>query len=434
MPRPNITDQEITAIVNLVMETGEEKVTLPEASILPLLHEDDQTPDRVTKLLKDELSTKGIKVRKSGNGFVFRATTMAPVSSPNIINEVSKETGAVDPKQWATRLDHEYMTPRIIYSDVMIAIQNNCIPLLIGPPGCGKSIMLEQIAIDLGIPFKRISLNGVVDPADIIGDIQIISDGNGGTVTKYTYGILTEAVEKGHMVIFDEVDTMHPMTNGIFQRITESDGQLVIKTEVGSKIIQKHPQYRVAYTANTDGYGDHTGMFAGAQVQNAAFLDRISIRFKVDYSPVTEHTILEENYKLPSGVLKALYGNDPTDPNNLVNTIRARCADSNGWNAFLTMRTIMEIGKNYKSYHGPGVGEFANCTMSWHKTMLYCFVLAFPSIYQEDVKTLIRQMVGVEFSPTNDEDEIISPSVKKALKDKGFFPLADSFVPKQLGE
>ena len=428
--RPAKTEEEINAIVDFVKGHETQKVTVDSKEILPLLNSQDQTVDRVTKLLAKPLKDEGIGIRKHGEKLVFTMTTSVvstPEHSSSSVEVVQDEADKVlqDPSAFKTKLTHKFKLPRG-YSDIKNAVQAGSLPLLVGPPGCGKSILLEEVYCDLNIPFSRMSLGGYVDPLDILGGTQLV-DGENGVITRFVPGILTEAVEFGKGVIFDEFDTMSPLTNSIFQRITETDGQLVLRTEKGSRVFKKHPLYRIAYTANTDGHGDASGMFAGAQVQNSALLDRINVRFYLDYNPIVECAILRDDYGLPEGVINALFGKDGKDKDSIVNTIRRKCSDtSGGWRTHLTMRMLIDFAKHFVLFNG----SRDTFSFGWHKAFYHCILLKFPVEYRNPVCDIVRNVCGPGFEPTNVEADI--KKMAEEMKKKNFFPTGKTWRPSHL--
>jgi len=431
MSKPSITIEETNAFIEFFNErkkTGEKEGLVQTKTLLPLLYSSDQTAERINKIIAPFLANEGILLSRKGLNFEFKIIE-AGSSKPGEIKTqfIVKEHLIQD--SWEskpTRLPHAFM-PGQNYGDIKLAIAAGDTVHIVGPPGCGKSISLENVAMDFKLPFVRMSLGGYLDPANLLGDVQLC-ESEKGIVTHFVYGILPEMAERGGMVIFDELDQMEPGGNSVFQRITETDGQLVIKTHDRNRptiIIQKHPNFRMAFTSNTEGHGDITGMFAGAQQQNTSLLDRINSRFFMGYSTHTDYHLMKEEYKLPSGVIKALFGASTVaklDEDSLVCTIRKKCEGENGWRTHLTSRMLMDVASHYSAFNG----TILTTTFSWHKTMLYYFVNKFPYQYRKLVLDLIRTKIGPNFEPTEDNQVILN--MGEDLKSKGFFPNANTYL------
>lgn len=399
--------------------------------LLPLIDPTDQTAERITKLLAPRLEKEGIKLTRKGLGFEYSIISTNEKPMKTSLKNNPTPTPTTSTSTWeskVTRLNHNFMPPND-YGDIRRAVSLGDIVHLVGPPGCGKSITLEQVAIDLKIPFVRFSLGGHIDPANLLGDIQLCDSESGqGIVTHYVKGILAEFAETGGMIIFDELDMMDASGNAVFQRVAETDGQIVIKTHDKNKptvVIQKHPLFRMAFTSNTEGHGDISGMFSGSQQQNTSLLDRINARFFVNYDTFNDFQIMAYDYKLPQGIIQALFGTTngtKTDPDCLVSLIRKKCEGDNGWRTHLTSRILMDVAAHYASFNG----TVPTTTFSWHKTMLYYFINKFPVHYRNAILDMIRSKVGVSFVPTNDDDFIISKGSE--LKAGNYFPNPDTFV------
>jgi hypothetical protein len=435
MSKNPISAEEINNLVNFFEEKKQAGILAGMISVrelLPLIDPSDQTKERINKLLAPRLEGKGIFLITKGLNFEFSIKDSVPVDQKPLSGKTMANDTIVEASgEWVskpTRLNHNFV-PNGEYGDIRKAVSLGDVVHVVGPPGCGKSITLEQIAIDLEIPFVRFSLGGYLDPANLLGDIQLCDSENGqGIVTYYVKGILAEMAEKGGMIIFDELDQMEPAGNSVFQRITEADGQIVIKTHDKNKptvVIQRHPMFRMAFTSNTEGHGDVSGMFAGVQQQNQSLLDRINARFFTDYDTFNDYQIMRDDYKLPAGVIKALFGtttDTKVDPTCLVAEIRAKCKADNGWRTHLTSRMLMDIASHYAAFHG----TVNTTTFSWHKTMLFYFLNKFPVHYRKLVQDMIRTKLGSDFEPTNDSDKIVN--LGPTLKTQKFFPNPDTFV------
>ncbi len=419
MAIPKLHPDELKSILAFCNESKE----CDFADIKPFLSNADPTLERFRNLIAPEIRKKGIKVDIKGNTITFQHKEITQEMKPQ--EEISNKT----------KLEHAYVAPKF-YKDLLISVIMGDHPLFNGPKGCGKSLTAEYLGHEIGkkafhrtdYRVTRISLGGYFNPSDLIGETLLFDAPSGnGTITKFVLGHLAEAVKYGYMLICDEVDCMSPEANSAFQRITETDGKVIIKTETGTLEIPKHPHYRLIFTSNTKMRGDSSGMFNGAQVQNSAFIDRIPITFEFDYMPEYEAIILKEQYKLPTVVCEMLYGSPAgtVQPTGLVPMLREACKNGTIQDQ-LSMRTIMEFARHYRAFKG---GDVDKCH-SWHKSMEYCFVSKFPEQYHNVVKNTIKDVCGAELIPTSDRKIIDSHTAY--LKAKGFFPTEETYLPQEL--
>lgn len=171
-------------------------------------------------------------------------------------------------------------------------------PLYIyGYQGCGKSSCIKQLAARLNYPVFEITGHGRLEFADLVGHLSM----ENGSMT-FQYGPLALAMRYGGICLINEIDLTSPEIaaglNGVL------DGSPLCIAENGGELIEPHPMFRFAATANTNGAGDDTGLFQGTQRQNAAFLDRF-ILCKMEYPEETvEKKLLQKRYPhLPAKVL-----------------------------------------------------------------------------------------------------------------------------------
>lgn len=182
--------------------------------------------------------------------------------------------------------------------DIIVWFLTQKEPLYIyGYQGCGKSTCIKQLAARLNYPVFEITGHGRLEFADLVGHLSM----ENGSMT-FQYGPLALAMRYGGICLINEIDLTSPEIaaglNGIL------DGSPLCIAENGGELIEPHPMFRFAATANTNGAGDDTGLFQGTQRQNAAFLDRF-ILCKMEYPEETvEKKLLQKRYPhLPAKVL-----------------------------------------------------------------------------------------------------------------------------------
>lgn len=406
--RPNVSNQEIADIINLAESEKDDGgiALISKDSVIKNLHPDDQNADRVTRLLARRLKAKKISVVEKDDLFIFTFLNHEDSVNPSNPMEILRRDAEIQERVEGcgqTSITHDFVAPPN-YADIKKAMFAGANVWLVGPAGCGKSLVAEDIALrHLKVPFIRKSVGGYTTPEEIIGSTELVPNEEiRANITRFIYGPLTELAEKGGVIILDEADCMSPETAACLQQILESGGKLVIRTEKGTKIIEKHPKFRIVFTANTDGHGDHTGHFAGAQVQNSALLDRIDIKISMDYNEVAEKRGYEEVYNIPSKAIELLFGRQLNG--GIFGKIRQECAKADGLRTFLTGRMVFSFARYYKMYHG----NKDDVTFSWHKTWNYTILNKMPEECRHLVCDIIRAEAGEHFDPRMTKSDILS--------------------------
>ena len=156
-----------------------------------------------------------------------------------------------------------------------------------GLSGNGKTYMVEQACAKLKREVIRVNFTVETDEDDLIGGFRLV---NGET--KFFKGPLIKAMERGAVLLADEIDLANPAKVMCMQSILEGKGYFIKKT---GEFIEPQPGFNVIATANTKGKGSDDGRFIGTNILNEAFLERYPITCEQEYPTVaTEKKILDK--------------------------------------------------------------------------------------------------------------------------------------------
>lgn len=174
--------------------------------------------------------------------------------------------------------------------------------LLFGPPGCGKTAGLTQLAALLNIPLYEKTAYGRMRFEELVARSQILA---GSSIVQY--GQLSKAMGAEDMpgiLLLNEADHAQ---EGVLTGMNEvlQGGPLDV---LGQEILTPKPGFRIAFTSNTGFLGDTSGgNFRGARRQNIANVDRC-MQVKLTYpDPDTELAILARKVpNMPEEIAKSM--------------------------------------------------------------------------------------------------------------------------------
>jgi hypothetical protein len=161
---------------------------------------------------------------------------------------------------------------------------------LVGPKGCGKTSLVEQLAARCNIPVYRVNLNVGTTVRHLKGK-QGAKDGS----TVFLPGIITTAMEEGAWLILDEISGATPPVALSLFPILEPNGAVLLEDAEPPRYVKRHPDFRIFATDNTIGADQEANRFSYAGTNpdvNEALLDRFDSTVQVGYlPPEDEHVV-----------------------------------------------------------------------------------------------------------------------------------------------
>src|SRR5205823_13486986 len=162
--------------------------------------------------------------------------------------------------------------------------------LMVGPAGCGKSHLAEQIAKALGLRFGSIACSAGMSEGQITG--RLIPSGEAGRF-EYQRSQFAEFYEEGGVFLLDEIDAADANVLLVINQAL-ANGHLPVPNRLTNPQAKRHPEFVLIAAANTFGNGANR-MYVGRNQLDESTLDRFRIgQVVMNYDPELEKSILSD--------------------------------------------------------------------------------------------------------------------------------------------
>lgn len=279
----NQRGQEVEAPIIAAQTEGDE-FWIDEAAQLPLSTEGQPAPTPIktksdnTKA-SEEASKKLAEALQLITGLQQRPTDMDEDRVITLIHQHTPKTESAVSRIEIKLPDRPLLktgkAPRhYAFDEILTAIAAGLNVLLVGPAGCGKTHLAEQIATALSLDFQ---FSGAVSSEyKLLGFI----DAQGRTVTT-NYRL---AYENGALFLWDEIDASAAQAMLSFNAGLANGHQ-----DFPDGIVKRHANFRAVASANTYGNGADR-VYVGRNQLDAASLDRFHV-IPMDYDEKLERTL-----------------------------------------------------------------------------------------------------------------------------------------------
>ncbi len=163
--------------------------------------------------------------------------------------------------------------------------------LLVGPAGCGKSYLGEQIAKAMGLPFYSQGLSGGISESAFFG--RLVPQGESGSFEFLTTPFLT-AYENGGVFLLDELDAgdenmILALNNAI------ANGHASVPNRAANPVALRNENFYLLGSCNTYGRGSDR-IYVGRNTLDDSTLDRFRMgTYDMDYDRELEKRLVSDD-------------------------------------------------------------------------------------------------------------------------------------------
>jgi MoxR-like ATPase len=226
-------------------------------------------------------------------------------TTPTLFDEISKDKSLAAPKakEGFYVSDEDW---RVLVRN----IRNHVNTMIVGPTGCGKTSVVQEICKRMGKKLHIFDMGTMVDPISSLLGVHRLEKG----ASVFDYAKFTQVIKEPCVILLDELSRSPLTTMNILFSCLDDRRNLNIEIACGSgeREIDVHPEVTFIATANVG------SEYSGANTMDRALVNRFFL-LELGCIPAKEE----------SGVLVARTGITPETANLIVkiaNNIRSLCA------------------------------------------------------------------------------------------------------------
>lgn len=200
-----------------------------------------------------------------------------------------------DPTPYMVTEAPAYIASGDEYADAMDDIRNGENVLICGPTGCGKTVLLQNVAVELNKPLVTVNCQEGATSEHLLGqrDVEVK---DGASYTHFVAGLIVKAAEMGAMLYLDEFNMLPDGLRGAVYALMDHRRETTLAEDRG-RVVKAAPGFVVVASMN-EGFG-----YNGTSRMSDAVRQRFKGHYTIGYLPkVKEVSLLVKRTSLDRSI------------------------------------------------------------------------------------------------------------------------------------
>ena len=229
-----------------------------------------------------------------GLATMFASLLMGAIKSPDVEKMVIDAVKEVATQKIPRPMEVKFQESSVVidnvhnkFTTVLERLKATKNIMLVGPAGCGKSHLAEQVAESLGLDYSSVSCSSDMSSSVLTGWL-LPSDGG---KFEYAPSDFINLYENGGVFLLDEMDAADPSILLIINQAL-ANGRITIPQRKGNTVVKRHPNFIAVAATNTFGRGGNL-MYSRERLDEST-IDRFrSGMIELDYDPELEAKLVD---------------------------------------------------------------------------------------------------------------------------------------------